>query len=175
MKRLLVVLSIVPMVCFGQTVKSDSTFYFPVLLVDTAVSNRLAEEWEPNNRYQHERGYCVLYTTEYHEGNIFDPPVVIYRLTKVVRADESGTSPSGIVDMTCPGEHLPFVTFLHVHPPTTCADVDEGTSCKTGGEYSNQCYPSSTDMRTLLNSSKPFELIQCDRHAIVPFWRKAHP
>jgi hypothetical protein len=40
---------------------------FPVLQVDSAVRARLVEEWEPANRYQHERGYCVRYTTEYHQ------------------------------------------------------------------------------------------------------------
>lgn len=141
---------------------------FPVLLVDTAVRNRLAEEWEPNNRYQHERGYCARYTVTVRYT--WDGPIAVYELTSILRADESGTSPNSIARASCPDE--PQMVFLHTHPPTTCTDDDDGKSCTIGGLYGSQCDPSPTDQKSLEQSGKPFGVIQCAATGLAPFWNR---
>lgn len=161
--------AILAMLIAESITSEESDAQFPVLVVDTAVRNRLAEEWEPTNRYQHERGYCVQFTTEYAFS--WGGPLVVYTLTAVSRAVEEKTTASSIAKMNCPNTATPWV-FLHVHPPTQCRTYDEA-SCELGGALANQCYPSSTDMRTLNRSDKPFSLIQCDEHAIAPYWRTA--
>lgn len=143
---------------------------FPVLLVDTAVKNRLAEEWEPNNRYQNERGYCVRFTAQV-QYSFWNPPVVIYRITSIERAEEEGASPIGIKKVTCQSNG-PNVAFLHTHPASSCASDGESTTCTPGGEWGNQCFPSPTDMRSLELSDKPFGVIQCDRMGLAPFWNR---
>jgi hypothetical protein len=164
------ILCVILAVLIAESITADeSDAQFPVMAIDTAVRNRLAEEWEPINRYQHERGYCVQYTTEYAFS--WGGPLVVYTLKSVTRAAEENTTASSIRKMTCPTTAPPWV-FLHVHPPTQCRTYDE-SSCELGGALANQCYPSTTDMRTLNNSDKPFSLIQCDEHAIVPYWRTA--
>lgn len=161
--------AILAMLIAESITSEESEAQFPVLVVDTAVRNRLAEEWEPNNRYQHERGYCVSYTEEY--AFTWKGPLVVYRLTAISRANEERTSGTSIGRMSCGAIAGPWV-FLHTHPPTQCRTYDD-TSCEVGGAYAYQCFPSDTDMRTLNRSSKPFSLIQCDEHAVVPYWRTA--
>lgn len=140
---------------------------FPVIMVDTSVRNRLAEEWEPTNRYQHERGYCVTYSEDY--VFTWTGPVIVYTLRSVTRAREENTTPNSIGRMACPTTPVPWV-FLHVHPPTQCLTGDE-RDCEVGGPYAYQCFPSNTDMRTLNRSAMPFAVVQCDRSALVPYWR----
>lgn len=145
---------------------------FPVLEVDSAVRARLAEEWEPTNRYQHERGYCVRYTTEYHAASWFHPPIVIYTLVEIIRGDESHTTQSGIGGIGCPAGNND-ITFLHVHPPFFCTVPEKGETCSSSDPLAHQCFPSDTDVATLLRSRRPFDLVQCDQWAIVPYWRPA--
>lgn len=141
---------------------------FPILLVDDVVRNRLAEEWHPDNRYQHERGYCATFTTEFRWS--WDGPIVFYTLTSIRRAEESGTSPNGIMRIKCPDQ--PDIAQLHTHLSSQCITADDGASCVIGGKWANQCFESPPDRRSLERSKKPFALIQCDRLAIVPVWRR---
>lgn len=142
---------------------------FPVLAVDTAVRNRLADEWQQDNRFQHERGYCVLYLTVSKTVN--DQPIVLYWVVDILRADEvRGTSTS--VAMECPDE-IPNQTLLHIHPPTLCPEHDDGRHCVLHDPMGQQCFASPGDMRELNKSNQPFWIIQCDQHALVPIWRTA--
>jgi len=143
---------------------------YPVLLVDSAVRARLVEEWEPKNRYQHERGYCVRFTTDHYAAGWFTPATVVYTLVEVLRAGEVGASPTGLRGLQCPDRS--DITLLHTHPPLFCEEEDGGPNCTINIQYSYQCFPSPTDAMTLQRSSMPFALIQCDEHAIVPYWRK---
>jgi hypothetical protein len=142
---------------------------FPVLQVDSAVRARLAEEWEPNNRYQHERGYCVRFTTEQFPASWFHPPTVVYTLTDIIRGDEIHTTQNGLGGIGCP--NASDITLLHVHPPFYCSEDDKGSACSNWDPMSHQCYPSDTDARTLLNSKRPFDLVQCGPLEIIPYYR----
>lgn len=135
---------------------------FPVIVVDTAVKNRLAVEWDADNKYQSERGYCVWFTVRHHLS--MQGPLTVYRITNIVRAREEGASPIGIEKATCPDG----TAFLHTHPPAECARDGD---CELHTSYSDQCFPSPTDVRKLNRGPMPFALTQCDRWAIVPVWR----
>jgi hypothetical protein len=123
------VFAIVAMLIAESITSEESDAQFPVMVVDTAVRNRLAEEWEPTNRYQHERGYCVQYTTEYAFS--WGGPLVVYTLKSVTRAAEESTTASSIRKMSCPTTESPWV-FLHTHPPTQCRTAADST-CELGG------------------------------------------
>jgi hypothetical protein len=85
------ILCVILAVLIAESITADeSDAQFPVMAIDTAVRNRLAEEWEPTNRYQHERGYCVQYTTEYAFS--WGGPLVVYTL-KASRAPRKRTPP----------------------------------------------------------------------------------
>lgn len=75
---------------------------FPVLQVDSAVRARLAEEWEPSNRYQHERGYCVRFVSDTIPASFWQPTVVVYTLVAIVRANEIRTTQNSIGGIECP-------------------------------------------------------------------------
>lgn len=140
---------------------------FPVLAVDSAVRARLIEEWAPTNRYQHERGYCVRYSTQ-----VLTRPArtyVVYTLVAIVRAEETKGRQSSIGQVGC--DDGPDITMLHIHPPFYCDRAEDGSSCSTWDPFAHQCFPSDTDYATLLESKRPFDLIQCDQWAITPYWR----
>jgi hypothetical protein len=141
---------------------------FPVLQVDSVVRARLAEEWEPGNRYQHERGYCVRYVADTIPATWFQPSVVVYTLVGIIRANEIRTTQGSIGGIECPPRS--DITVLHIHPPYFCTRNDDGSSCSQWDVLAHQCFPSPTDARSLLQSSRPFDLIQCDQFAIVPYW-----
>jgi hypothetical protein len=140
---------------------------FPLLAVDTSVRNRLAEEWQQDNRYQHERGYCILFQTDRFRDSS-GMPYVLYTVTAIMRAREGSTSGTNS-SFSCPD--APNVTTLHTHPPAVCPEHDEGAGCVLNHAFGQQCYPSPTDVRNLERSGEPFWLIQCDTHALVPLWR----
>jgi hypothetical protein len=104
---------------------------FPVLQVDSAVRARLAEEWEPNNRFQHERGYCVRYTTEQVPASWFHPPIVVYTLVEISRGEESHTRQTGLGGIGCP--NASDITLLHVHPPYFCSEDEKAAACSQVG------------------------------------------
>jgi hypothetical protein len=142
---------------------------FPVLEVDSVVRARLAEEWEPTNRFQHERGYCVRYTTEQVPASWFHPPMVVYTLVEIVRGDESHTHQSGLGGIGCP--NASDITLLHVHPPFFCSEDEKASACSLWDPMAHQCYPSDIDVRTLINGQRPFDLIQCGQYELVPYYR----
>lgn len=142
---------------------------FPVLQVDSAVRARLAEEWEPTNRLQHERGYCVRYTTQQVAASWFHPPAVVYTLVEIMRGDEIHTRQSGLGGIGCP--NASDITLLHVHPPFYCSEDENAAACSLWDPMARQCYPSDIDVRTLINSQRPFDLIECGQYEIVPYYR----
>lgn len=142
---------------------------FPVLQVDSAVRSRLAEEWEPTNRYQHERGYCVRFVSDTIPAGWFQPSVVVYTLVEIARANELRTTQNSIGGIECPPRS--DVTVLHIHPPFFCTRSEDASSCSQWDLLAHQCFASPTDMRSLLQSKRPFDLIQCGEWEIVPYWR----
>src|SRR4051812_40460786 len=144
---------------------------FPVLQVDSAVRARLSEEWSPTNRYQHERGYCVRYTTELHPATFWRPAFIVYTLVDIIRGVESRATQHGLGGIGCPGGA--DVTILHVHPPVFCSEDENVASCSNWDPLAHQCFPSDTDVGSLLRSNRPFDLVQCGQWAIVPYWRPA--
>lgn len=140
---------------------------FPILAVDTAVRNRLADEWQQDNRFQHERGYCVLYLTMSRVLN--GQPLVLYWVVDIIRSDEDAGSATS-VNIGCP-PNIANQTLLHIHPPALCPEHDDGRHCVLHDPLGQQCFASPTDMRELNKSNQPFWLLQCDKYAIVPVWR----
>jgi hypothetical protein len=142
---------------------------FPVLQIDSVVRARLIEEWQPDNRYQHERGYCVRYVTEQLPATFWRGAIVVYTLVEIVRGVEGATTESSIRSIGCPD--LPDVTYLHVHPPYFCSEHENAGSCSKWDQLAHQCFPSPTDVGSLQRSKRPFDLVQCDQWAVVPYWR----
>jgi hypothetical protein len=134
----------------------------PLVLVDRAIRERLAEEWHADDRYQSERIYHVWYTQRWEDGNY------VFRIVDIMRAYEEGGTPSGVGYEPIDDAR---VTTLHTHPPTTCDDPEDGGTCAVGGDYAYQCFPSDADMESLNRSKQVFALIQCDKWALVPYWR----
>jgi hypothetical protein len=144
---------------------------FPVLEVDSAVRARLAEEWSATNRYQHERGYCVRFSTELHPATFYRGAIVVYTLTAILRSTELEHSQSSVTTVCARSAD---VTLLHVHPPYYCSAEDNGASCSWWDTLAHQCFPSMGDVAVLLQSGRPFDLIQCDQWGIAPFWRRSY-
>lgn len=127
---------------------------------EPAVRNRLAEEWHEDNRYQHERGYCLRVGVV--EGQLFDT----WRVHYVERAKEIASTPRSLIPI-CPDS---TDAILHTHPPATCAD-DVGNDCYPGGDGGYQCQPSPNDMNFLRRSKRKFDVVQCGKNQLVPFFR----
>lgn len=143
---------------------------FPVIYVDSAVRARLSEEWSSDNRYQHERSYCVRYTATDYPPTIFRKTAfVVYELTGITRAPETLNRQSSVVS-DCGKD--PDVTYLHIHPPFYCTIPEKGDTCSPWDQLAHQCFPSDRDVRFLLWTNRPVAFIQCDQWAIVPYFRK---
>ena len=131
------------------------------VIFDIAVRERLAEEWDEDNRYQRERAYCLWVRVE--PGVVFD----VHRVYTIQRATEYGASPGGISPV-CP---VGTSAILHVHPPSVCHDR-EGNRCELGGDYAFQCQPSPNDKDFLRRSRREFDSIQCGEKQFVILWRE---
>lgn len=138
----------------------DSTPRFVV--VDSAVRARLAHEWDARNPRQLERGYCVAYV----EDEAWDVPV--YRVWALERAATVRATTNTLL-ADCPVGAS--IAYLHIHPPASC---DWKGLCRLGGIDAFECFPSEQDQYDLDHSDEPFGLIQCDRNAIVPYFRANH-
>jgi hypothetical protein len=130
------------------------------VLIDSLVRVRLAEEWDPDNRYQRERAYCLMVTVE--SGANFDT----WRVHSVQRAHEPYATPSSVVPV-CPDSTQ---VVLHVHPPSWCSDA-VGNVCYLGGRNGYQCQPSPNDRNFLLKSRRTLDLIQCGPNQFLPMFR----
>lgn len=130
------------------------------VVIDTAVRNRLAEEWHDENRYQRERAYCASVKVE--AGPLFDR----WRVTRVERAQEIRATPSSVIPVCDDSTDA----ILHVHPPHRCRDLN-GNDCALGEDEAYQCQPSPADLNFLRRSRRKLDLVQCGRTNYVPYFR----
>jgi hypothetical protein len=142
----------------------------PSVWFEPRVKERLAKDWTdaPN---QLERAYCarVAISQNWRYGG---PEYVVI---DVWEALTSGQSQSGITNIICDGHD--DVILVHTHTPTTRPSDwdDRGDSTYVyGGRAAFECWPSTTDMTTLYNSNRPFDLVQCEKNAIVPYFRNPY-
>lgn len=133
------------------------------VFVDSAPRQYLASEWNPRDAYQPERGYCAAYTIE-----ITPDSVILFHVTKVVPGNLAYAD-QGSSLFHCP----PFGQWVmvHTHPPSTCEkDQYNRLNCTLGGMLAYECFPSDADQRVLLVRGDAFALVQCDEHALVPYF-----
>lgn len=128
------------------------------VVVDDAVRELLAATWDDVHADQHERAYCLAYVVDSAWGQ------TVYRVWAASPAIVVESHPTSITSR-CP--RGPAIALLHTHPPATCSDPAD---CRLGGVNAYECFPSVIDELTLLQSREPFNLVQCDRHALVPYW-----
>lgn len=133
------------------------------VLVDSAVRVQLADAWDDVGANQHERAYCLAYIVV-HARN-----ATLYHVVAAVPATVVESHPTGIT-ARCPRAHADDFgsTMLHTHPPATC-DAGE-VHCRLGGDNAWECFPSPPDEFALRQTGAPFNLVQCDRHGLVPYW-----
>lgn len=164
-RRLIVALAfLIP--CTLKAQQSDTT---PVVVLTDEVRAQLAGAWDDSSATQVERAYCAQYV----EGRTKTLHFYI-----VVRADK----PDSVLDAThnmiafrCPVR--PNSTTIHVHTPATCWTPIKGQpeQCMLGGIEAWECFASATDLNGLDKSGDPFRLVQCDKHAVVPYWPRTKP
>lgn len=153
----------------GQT-KAPITVNFGVVMPIPTALGTLEREWSVDPK-QHERAYCVaavsygVQTIRDTLGNLIGKEVVA-RVWSVIPAKVEGTSPSHISKADCP----PGMPFLHTHPPTTCTDDDDVSTCVYGGVAAFQCQPSRADYEILLASGNRFGIIQCGPQQFRFYW-----
>lgn len=130
------------------------------VVFEPVVRNRLAEEWHEENRFQRERGYCLVARVQ--PGPVYDT----WRVHYIERAREIMATTRSILPV-CPDS---TTTILHVHPPGFCVDA-LGNECYHGGDNGYQCQPSPNDIQFLLRSRRVMDAVQCGKNQIVPFFR----
>lgn len=163
MRWLLLLLLALPLRLAAQTIQ-------PTVYFSQAVRDTLAANWDEKDPNQPERAYCAFiakYTAK--DGTI------AYAVASVSRALEDSTKADQATPYTvvysCPRTvGAGFVIGVHTHPPTTCANT-----CFFGGSDAYMCQPSDIDIRTLTRSLSPFDVLQCDRHALVPYFPLPRP
>lgn len=128
------------------------------VVLDSAPRAVLEAAWDDSDATQHERAYCVGYVASVRWG------VPVWRVVQVRPARIDASTPVTVM-YQCPKG--PGWTAAHDHPPATCDD----STCVLGGPGAWQCEPSPLDRESLAESGAPFALLQCSRHAVVPYWR----
>ena len=151
---------------FGQDVPSDTTYVAQWIWIHDNVHDFLATRWDTTPG-QKERAYCVRFGLFFNSEAAHHTE---YHVTEIWAAETSGATPGGIEDVTCSSD--PDVTVVHTHPPHTLERGD--STYHSGGIEAYECWPSSTDYTTLMVSNSPFALIQCDKNAIIAYWKKPY-
>lgn len=134
-----------------------------LVVVEAATRTRLAEEWDDDNRWQRERGYCL--SVEVRVGANYD----IWRVTLIQRALEPISTPTSVLPV-CPE---PTQVILHTHPPGSCEDATLGNKCEIGPatEFGYLCQPSPNDREFLRRSKRSLDIVQCGPNQFVPYFR----
>jgi hypothetical protein len=132
-----------------------------IVTVDPIVRELLAALWDDSTTTQPERAYCIAYVITTAWGH------TAYRVWAIAPAVTVAADPYHIT-ADCP--RGPNIALLHVHTPTTCDTT--GRRCVIGGPDAYECFASEPDDLMLLESGDPFGLIQCDRRAIIAFYRR---
>lgn len=134
-----------------------------LVVFEAATRTRLAEEWDDDNRWQRERGYCL--SIEVRPGKDYDT----WRVTLIQRAMEPVATPTSVLPV-CPDSTQ---AILHTHPPGACEDEMIGNKCTIGPEteYGYLCQPSPNDRAFLRRSRRKVDIVQCGPNQYVPYFR----
>jgi hypothetical protein len=161
MKRLLLVLlALLPAYVRAQTIQ-------PVIFFRQNVREYLARQWDDTNLYQNERAYCGLYSKFTRDDGGVEYWVETVGPALQDSAQKAQTTPLGI-NYSCP--RSPYTVPIHIHPPATCEQWSEGHwVCYADGAEAYACEPSDVDLAALAEFNAPFAVVQCDRHALVPY------
>lgn len=139
------------------------------IILDPA-RKELQAAWTDDPR-QVERAYCVgmvrwRVAWAYDSAGRRLGREVLAIVSLVDTAETEGATPTRIAKIDCPAN----MVELHTHPPTTCTDRDDPSSCSYGGIYAFQCQPSREDYLSLISSGDPFGIIQCGREEFRFYW-----
>lgn len=141
-----------------------------VVVATPPVRDTLAALWNEDDPNQIERAYCGVYSSRMIANNILLYVVGALIPIKQDSAQKAHTDQHGI-SYTCPVSQ--FIITIHTHTPATCEEWSTGhMRCYEGGIESYECFPSEIDEHTLMLSGAPFAIVQCDRHALVPYFPK---
>ncbi len=159
--------------CVAQMVAQKDTAYTTVYygVLMPAAREYLESRWSEAPD-QLERGYCVgaiSYSVQwaYDKRGRTLGKEVLARVWSIYEADTlKGATPSSIADLGC----VDGKPTVHTHPPTTCEDDEDATTCVFGGSSAFQCQPSRTDFMTLVRDKHRFSVIQCDKRAFRFYW-----
>lgn len=139
--------------------------------VTDGVRRQLAADWNDTLPSQHERAYCAYYRMRASWGykNWFE----VYAVEPAQILNSSTYS----VKPLCPPASN--VAMIHTHGPATCDQVDQLAfktgQCYLGGSDAYECFPSLADRRFLVRRGDRFNIVQCDRHALVFFYPDVEP
>jgi hypothetical protein len=132
-----------------------------VVSVTGNAAAKLIANWDDTDPTQVERGYCVTsFTALYVEDSVNTLEIKDIRpgdvlVVKGVRQE----TPKSLV-FYCPDGAM----SIHTHPPTTCKNWDNLSTCYIGGPWAHICFPSPDDMRT---AGTDYAMLQCDKHKLV--------
>lgn len=133
--------------------------------ISETVRDSLAKAWDEKNPEQNERAYCVSYTISMEMDRR-----IHYNLDSLVVPDSTQYPTPMSIHFWC----KKGTVTLHIHTPTTCEQDEFGgvrlNTCMMGGPLAWICGPSSGDFRFLEVRNQRIGFIQCDKHAIVPFF-----
>lgn len=135
----------------------------PTFWIADSVKAQLAADWT-DSLGQRERAYCLTYTVNRPLTN-WNGPEDVFWIVGAVLAPMSAQTPTS-VSFNCPKGTV----ALHTHPPQTRLFTTDGVLYLPEGQEARQCWPSRTDRAALMLQHQPLGMVQCDRHALVPYW-----
>jgi hypothetical protein len=141
-----------------------------LLVLRKAARNTLAQAWDDSNPRQFERGFCGTF----HVDTLWDQ-TQRFIVDSIWFVPPKMANPYAVL-FKCPQG----TATGHVHTPTTChlnilTGPEIGT-CALGGDDAWICEPSAQDRMDLKNyEDAPFAMVQCDRYAVVVYWKYPDP
>lgn len=157
---------------FSSNLKAQSIRYG---VIEDTVRNKLAKLWNADTSViQSEKGYCV---TSYEviqfpsDNSINAVKDTMYRVFQIVDAKYvKDSSDENNISFSCP-KGFPGV---HTHTPTTCYAYKDGKIdpdfCFHGGPDAYECFPSRTDVISLIRRGDDFGIIQCGEYEFRFFY-----
>jgi hypothetical protein len=122
----------------------------------------LAKRWIP--RVQTERGYCVTSWSVLVQDNASSPAIMTLDLTIDSTFIVWEMQPAHAEDSTASSIwfNCPYgMPRAHVHPPNTCKDDRDLSTCVSGGFSGYQCQPSDKDILNIMYYGAPFGINIC--------------
>lgn len=131
----------------------------------------LAPRW--NTQPQDETGYCVTSWSVLVQENAVSTAVMSLDIeidsTFIVwemQPAHSSSAKATEIYFDCP-QGMPRA---HVHPPATCRNDDDLTTCIVGGFSAYQCQPSSNDYLNIIYYGAPFGINICGPNQVRFFY-----